>query len=74
MASTSSTEHPISSNGIDDTIQQVYVLDPIAKPEITGQKSKIKQDYMQQGQQQQTTRYKSLPKNTQSIKTSTKIR
>lgn len=70
MTSTSSTENPITNNGIDDSIQQVYVLDSVVKPEIRGQKTKFNQDYISQGQQH----YESIPTNVQNIKTSTKIR
>ncbi|XP_055313241.1 uncharacterized protein LOC129574799 isoform X2 [Sitodiplosis mosellana] len=65
VASTSSTEQPIANNGIDDSIQQVYLIEPIVKPEINGQKTIIKQNYnAQQGQQ----RYKQIPNTIQSTK------
>lgn len=64
MASTSSTEQSIVNNGIDDSIQQVYVLEPIVKPEISEQKPTINKH---QGLQ----RYKHIPKIIKNIKTPT---
>lgn len=55
VASTS-TEQPIVNNGIDDSIQQVYFLEPIVKSEIDEQHKPI---IKHQGQQ----RYKQIPKN-----------
>lgn len=73
VASSSSTEQPITNNGIDDdnSVQQVYLIKPILKSEINEQKSAIKQNYgSQRGQQH----YKQLfGKNIQTTK-ATKIK
>ncbi|XP_031640677.1 uncharacterized protein LOC116352314 [Contarinia nasturtii] len=68
-SSTSSTEQPITNNGIDDnSVQQVYLIKPILKSEINDHKSVIKMNYPQRAQQ----RYKQFAKNIQTTK-ATKI-
>lgn len=51
ITSRPSSKQPSITNGIDDSIQQVYVLAPIVKPEIINHKTTIKPDHLhQQGQ------------------------
>lgn len=81
VASTSTTERPVdnneydATNGIDDSIQQVYVLQPIVKPEITRlQKATLKPDYVQPHTHQKHKTYPNSVAQSVKIPSSTKIK